>query len=1102
MKTKIKPSKIDRTPETIEALKRFKEGDRVFNTLTKQHGYFQAPNYANAMPDCWVRYEVVRDDELFIHEVGIPADPLLLSLCNCERQDDLLQDTAFVEQAGIQKAVPEPDTRLFGQSNVIKMLPVSTEGDSPKPNLSKPTLQPSATSLLPGFQESTSLSSEVLVRTFPLLATEPELLAITQACFLKDSDYCDYSSLKHLSLKMCRESSAATTETISPLSSMPSLNWGMWGLGKSATDSITFPKTAPESSFWVLAGNVQCKKIDSERLTLAECLDTPGVILDRHISGDRIYEAICPTIRSPKGGGSTLKVILSDGTRRNVNGDELERLMGWEVNRKTVILEVWTKPYLEHPNSCVTAVRQCPKLLNSAGNAEKTEKNEPVLFAATSSRSKNRTETKPVEVLVDFNLEGRGIVLHTTRTSPLSVPTAELQRVLDPQKLDAFVLANVLIYLIQGKITLVGKAESPPNVKGLANQSNGRLYVEAYGQSIEESANDVVTCISQAKSFSRFTISPVGASFQNYDLSLQTLCCFVAHVINGFIPEQIALESSYVLKIEYSVGCTKFGTTKEGEIVSISEIQRHKMLGNGIIPAEIEDICTSLRPFLEKAKNHESAIADNSFVEVNSEVVPVSELKEHDQWGTPDSQDQPILTLVKQVLGGEIGLDPTSNHERRTGAIKHFTQADNCLNKDWTSSGVFMNPPFSDPFPFLKKLCEEYENDRFESAIALLRAGCVSNKGTGALIKNYASALCHWRAPRIRFTKSGVQSKNSPDFDCVLVYFGQNLALFYELFSPLGTITRLENFDVSNESAIADNSLTKVNSESAIVDSQIMGESEARFTISEINNACNKIRNLLVDLDERQGYLALGFASMSQLLKSNLFSKAKSTLHLELVAGKIEKENLLVEVGTFPESQLRSLNKLKSDYHGEAIVKAKKIAGDRALTARDVSTTVASMVLERPETRAKSVVDTIKEKTFVPLTEKAQYAVGDVVIVKANGSSTLRPYDGYWGIVERISDYFYHLCISLKEEKISFDSKDVTLLLGCKGDEVERVELNEADKLVFKSISDRIAVLQRCNLDDADDQLLDLLQRRTVWTPRQLLLLKRMEEDYADARAC
>jgi hypothetical protein len=64
----------------------------------------------------------------------------------------------------------------------------------------------------------------------------------------------------------------------------------------------------------------------------------------------------------------------------------------------------------------------------------------------------------------------------------------------------------------------------------------------------------------------------------------------------------------------------------------------------------------------------------------------------------------------------------------------------------------------------------------------LMKAGTLSNQGTGNLIEKYASAVCHWRG-RINFLNDeGVAVKGS-DFDCVLVYFGDRLDLFKKLLS-------------------------------------------------------------------------------------------------------------------------------------------------------------------------------------------------------------------------------------------------------------------------------------------------------------------------------
>lgn len=59
----------------------------------------------------------------------------------------------------------------------------------------------------------------------------------------------------------------------------------------------------------------------------------------------------------------------------------------------------------------------------------------------------------------------------------------------------------------------------------------------------------------------------------------------------------------------WEVGSTAIGINKEGDEVTISQTQRIKMIGNGIIPAEITDILTAIKPMLERKL--ESEVPEN-----------------------------------------------------------------------------------------------------------------------------------------------------------------------------------------------------------------------------------------------------------------------------------------------------------------------------------------------------------------------------------------------------------------------------------------------------------------------------------------------------------
>lgn len=167
--------------------------------------------------------------------------------------------------------------------------------------------------------------------------------------------------------------------------------------------------------------------------------------------------------------------------------------------------------------------------------------------------------------------------------------------------------------------------------------------------------------------------------------------------------------------------------------------------------------------------------------------------KDPDGWKTPNTSDQPIVSLVKKALGGQIWLDPASDEGGNIpAAVRYYKHDDGLARHNIWSKTVFVNPPFSDPFPWVERCCLEIAKGSISAAIMLLKAGVVSNVGTGEWIKKYASALCHW-AGRIHFLNDqGIPVKGS-DFDCVFVYFGARLDLFREAFGGRGTIATIEN---------------------------------------------------------------------------------------------------------------------------------------------------------------------------------------------------------------------------------------------------------------------------------------------------------------------
>ena len=167
--------------------------------------------------------------------------------------------------------------------------------------------------------------------------------------------------------------------------------------------------------------------------------------------------------------------------------------------------------------------------------------------------------------------------------------------------------------------------------------------------------------------------------------------------------------------------------------------------------------------------------------------------KNPDSWRTPNTKDQPVVDLVKKALGGTIWLDPCSDSGCNIPAtMRYFKWNDGLAKHNIWEKTVFVNPPFSDPFPWVERCCFEIARGNVSAAIMLLKAGTISNVGTGELINNSASAICHWRG-RINFLNDEGNPIKGSDFDCVLIYFGARLDLFRNAFGGRGTIATVEN---------------------------------------------------------------------------------------------------------------------------------------------------------------------------------------------------------------------------------------------------------------------------------------------------------------------
>ena len=149
-----------------------------------------------------------------------------------------------------------------------------------------------------------------------------------------------------------------------------------------------------------------------------------------------------------------------------------------------------------------------------------------------------------------------------------------------------------------------------------------------------------------------------------------------------------------------------------------------------------------------------------------------------DCWYSPPH----IVELVIQVLG-EINLDPCADDGRHIRATKHYTFDDNALEQPWCGK-VYMNPPYSHPGAWMKKLELEFETGNVDEAIALVPAATDTNWLSPVL---KTQPVCFWKG-RIKFLGQDYQPKSSARQSHVLVYWGNNWQKFREVFEDYGVV--------------------------------------------------------------------------------------------------------------------------------------------------------------------------------------------------------------------------------------------------------------------------------------------------------------------------
>jgi ParB family chromosome partitioning protein len=154
------------------------------------------------------------------------------------------------------------------------------------------------------------------------------------------------------------------------------------------------------------------------------------------------------------------------------------------------------------------------------------------------------------------------------------------------------------------------------------------------------------------------------------------------------------------------------------------------------------------------------------------------------EWFTPKF----IIEYSRTVMGS-IDTDPASCHDAQNyiKAKQFYTKETNGLIHNWYGT-VFLNPPFTMNKQFIEKLIKEINQNRVEQAI-LLTHNCTEVKWWHNALNN-ASSLCILNK-RLAFICGTDMKSKTANRGQTIMYFGDRIEKFYEIFSNIGRIFHL-----------------------------------------------------------------------------------------------------------------------------------------------------------------------------------------------------------------------------------------------------------------------------------------------------------------------
>ena len=157
-------------------------------------------------------------------------------------------------------------------------------------------------------------------------------------------------------------------------------------------------------------------------------------------------------------------------------------------------------------------------------------------------------------------------------------------------------------------------------------------------------------------------------------------------------------------------------------------------------------------------------------------------------WCTPHK----YVEAVSLFFGGRISLDPCSNKKSIVNAETEFMLPNtDGLSRIWIYPRIFVNPPYgrdrvrgTSISDWLYK-CQT-ANELYGSEVLALIPVATNTSHWKRYVFRKASAICFLSDTRLKFMENGKESKKGAPMACAMVYWGNRIQYFQEIFSSYG----------------------------------------------------------------------------------------------------------------------------------------------------------------------------------------------------------------------------------------------------------------------------------------------------------------------------